>query len=110
MEGVRTSEPPVDKNFTRQYNPEDSSEHHTRRRENLKSHIRSLFRTCIKNCLKGSVIRRMNGGSTASKTTLQEVKRGDFQKYLELPMQLKNCVLRQGFLVPIDVNLYPGAF
>jgi hypothetical protein len=24
--------------FTRQYNPEDSSEHHTRRRENLKSH------------------------------------------------------------------------
>jgi hypothetical protein len=25
--------------FTRQYNPEDSSEHHTRRRENLKSHI-----------------------------------------------------------------------
>jgi hypothetical protein len=23
---------------TRQYNPEDSSEHHTRRRENLKSH------------------------------------------------------------------------
>jgi hypothetical protein len=23
----------------RQYNPEDSSEHHTRRRENLKSHI-----------------------------------------------------------------------
>jgi hypothetical protein len=24
---------------TRQYNPEDSSEHHTRRRENLKSHI-----------------------------------------------------------------------
>jgi hypothetical protein len=26
-------------NYTRQYNPEDSSEHHTRRRENLKSHI-----------------------------------------------------------------------
>jgi hypothetical protein len=24
--------------FTLQYNPEDSSEHHTRRRENLKSH------------------------------------------------------------------------
>jgi hypothetical protein len=33
---VRTS---VDDLFTRQYNPEDSSEHHTRRRENLKSHI-----------------------------------------------------------------------
>jgi hypothetical protein len=29
----------VDNYFTRQYNPEDSSEHHTRRRENLKSHI-----------------------------------------------------------------------
>jgi hypothetical protein len=28
----------VDNNFTRQYNPEDNSEHHTRRRENLKSH------------------------------------------------------------------------
>jgi hypothetical protein len=28
----------VDNYFTRQYNPEDSSEHHTRRRENLKSH------------------------------------------------------------------------
>jgi hypothetical protein len=27
------------KNTTRQYNPEDSSEHQTRRRENLKSHI-----------------------------------------------------------------------
>jgi hypothetical protein len=25
--------------FTRQYIPEDNSEHHTRRRENLKSHI-----------------------------------------------------------------------
>jgi hypothetical protein len=29
----------VDNHFTRQYNPEDSSEHHTHRRENLKSHI-----------------------------------------------------------------------
>jgi hypothetical protein len=27
----------------RQYNPEDSSEHHTRRRENLKSHIDHRF-------------------------------------------------------------------
>jgi hypothetical protein len=34
--------------FTRQYNPEDSSEHHTRRRENLKSHIlfACLFPIC----------------------------------------------------------------
>jgi hypothetical protein len=38
MEAVRTSETSVDNHFTRQYNPEDSCEHHTRRRENLKSH------------------------------------------------------------------------
>jgi hypothetical protein len=38
MEAARTSETSVDNHFTRQYNPEDSSEHHTRRRENLKSH------------------------------------------------------------------------
>jgi hypothetical protein len=38
MEAVRTSETSVDNHFTRQYNPEDSSKHHTRRRENLKSH------------------------------------------------------------------------
>jgi hypothetical protein len=38
MEAVRTSETSVDNNFTRQYIPEDNSEHHTRRRENLKSH------------------------------------------------------------------------
>jgi hypothetical protein len=39
MEAVLTSETSVDNNFTRQYIPEDNSEHHTRRRENLKSHI-----------------------------------------------------------------------
>jgi hypothetical protein len=38
MEAVRTSETSVDNHSTRQYNSEDSSEHHTRRRENLKSH------------------------------------------------------------------------
>jgi uncharacterized membrane protein len=43
MEAARTSETSVDNHFTRQYNPEDSSEHHTRRRENLKSHIHNLF-------------------------------------------------------------------
>jgi hypothetical protein len=49
MEAVRTSETSVDNHFTRQYNPEDSSEHHTRRRENLKSHINwlTLFREVI---------------------------------------------------------------
>jgi hypothetical protein len=35
---VRTaSETSVDNHFTRQYIPEDNSEHHSRRRENLKS-------------------------------------------------------------------------
>jgi hypothetical protein len=43
MEAVRTSETSVDNHFTRQYNPEDSSEHHTRRRENLKSHKLRFF-------------------------------------------------------------------
>jgi hypothetical protein len=45
MEAVRTSETSVDNHFTRQYFPEDNSEHHTRRRENLKSHIEyDIFR------------------------------------------------------------------
>jgi hypothetical protein len=43
MEAVRTSETTVDNHFTRQCNPEDSSEHHTRRRENLKSHKHTLL-------------------------------------------------------------------
>jgi hypothetical protein len=43
MEAVRTSETSVDNHSTRQYNPEDSSEHHTRRRENLKSHMSQIF-------------------------------------------------------------------
>jgi hypothetical protein len=42
MEAVRTSETSVDNYFTRKYIPEDISEHHTRRRENLKSHLVSL--------------------------------------------------------------------
>jgi thiamine phosphate synthase YjbQ (UPF0047 family) len=45
MEAVRTSETSAD-NFTRQYIPEDNSEHHTRRRENLKSHMKELSRAC----------------------------------------------------------------
>jgi hypothetical protein len=43
MEAVRTSETSVENNFTRQYIPEDNSEHHTRRRENLKSQISYSF-------------------------------------------------------------------
>jgi hypothetical protein len=39
MEAVRTSETSLDNHFTRQYIPEDNSEHHTHRRENLKSHM-----------------------------------------------------------------------
>jgi hypothetical protein len=42
MEAVRTSETSVENHFTRQYIPEDNSEHHTRRRENLKSHLYNL--------------------------------------------------------------------
>jgi hypothetical protein len=38
MEVVCTSETSVDNHFTWQYIPEDNSEHHTRRGENLKSH------------------------------------------------------------------------
>jgi hypothetical protein len=42
MEAARTSETSVDNYFTRQHIPEDNSELHTRRRENLKSHIEGL--------------------------------------------------------------------
>jgi hypothetical protein len=54
MEAARTSETSVDNHFTRQYNPEDSSEHHTRRRENLKSH-KSLF--CLTKLLSVEMVR-----------------------------------------------------
>jgi hypothetical protein len=39
MEAVRTSETSVDNHFTQQYIPEDNSDNHIRRRENLKSHL-----------------------------------------------------------------------
>jgi hypothetical protein len=38
MEAARTSETSVDNYFTRQYIPEDKSELHIRRSENLKAH------------------------------------------------------------------------
>jgi hypothetical protein len=41
-EAARTSETSVDNYFTRQYIPEDKSELHTHRRENLKSHTVTL--------------------------------------------------------------------
>jgi hypothetical protein len=56
MEAVRTSETSVDNHFTRQYNPEDSSEHHTRRRENLKSHLYNSISLLAKNVLVKSVL------------------------------------------------------
>jgi hypothetical protein len=43
IEAARTSETLVDNYFTRQYIPEGKSELHTRRRENLKSHIVNSF-------------------------------------------------------------------
>jgi hypothetical protein len=52
MEAVRTYETSVDKHFTRQYNPEDSSEHHTRRRENLKSYIVKLYGEATLRCIR----------------------------------------------------------
>jgi hypothetical protein len=50
MDAVRTSEMSVDNHFTRQYIPEDNSEHHTRRRENLKSHIACHYLKTLLNC------------------------------------------------------------
>jgi hypothetical protein len=49
-----TGETSVDNHFTRQYNPEDSSEHHTRRRENLKSHIVNLYGEATLRCIRYS--------------------------------------------------------
>jgi hypothetical protein len=55
MEAVRTSETSVDNLFTRQYNPEDSSELHTRRRENLKSHMKKYMSgQCFKKNASGT--------------------------------------------------------
>jgi len=81
MEAARTSETSVDNYFTRQYIPEDKSELHTRRRENLKSHevgvtcsqcfmnrLLHLFWRCIcqdLNCRRG-------GNETGKSQSLQE--------------------------------------
>jgi hypothetical protein len=45
MEAARTSETSVYNSFIRQYIPEDNSELHTRRRENLKSHMVTVMFT-----------------------------------------------------------------
>jgi hypothetical protein len=57
MEAVRTSETSVDNHFTRQYIPEDNSEHHTRRRENLKSHIIKICSIVPDNLTQPSTVR-----------------------------------------------------
>jgi hypothetical protein len=62
MEAVRTSETSVDNYFTRQYIPEDNSDH-TRRRENLKSHIVNLYGEATLRCIRRSLIPD-DGGST----------------------------------------------
>jgi hypothetical protein len=41
---VRTASIIRDDHFTRQYIPEGNSEYHTRRRENLKSHLKTVVR------------------------------------------------------------------
>jgi hypothetical protein len=43
MEAVRTSETSVDNHFTRQYNPEDSSEHHYHYCEKSKLEINTVL-------------------------------------------------------------------
>jgi hypothetical protein len=62
MEAVRTSETSVDNHFKRQYIPEDNSEHHTRRRENLKSQICPLVAAVQTRSLtpSKSIIRSIN--------------------------------------------------
>jgi len=66
MEAARTSETSVDNYFTRQYIPEDKSELHTRRRENLNTHKKVSGDSAAKfargNELRGNI-------STASSTS-----------------------------------------
>jgi hypothetical protein len=66
MEAVRTSETSVDNHFTQQYIPEDNSELHTRRRENLKSHIVNLYGEATLHCIRRfeSSLIPDDGGST----------------------------------------------
>jgi hypothetical protein len=58
IETARTSETSVDNYFTRQYIPKDNSELHTRRRQNLKSHvvINVFGRTCYIHFVASTII------------------------------------------------------
>jgi hypothetical protein len=61
MEAARTSETSVDNYFTQQYIPEDNSELHTRRRENLKSHNNSIrLLTCMTTAIKPITAKQRN--------------------------------------------------
>jgi hypothetical protein len=67
MKAERTSETSVDNYFTRQYIPEDKSELHIRRRENLKSHIVNLHGEATLRCIRrfeSLTHRSDDGGST----------------------------------------------
>jgi hypothetical protein len=83
MEAVRTSETSVDNHFTRQYNPEDSSEHHTRRRENLKSHKKISCNICW-------VISYLSSTARAEACKLTRVKSLDSNS---IPYEKKELVL-----------------
>jgi hypothetical protein len=56
MEAVRTSETSVDN----QYIPEDNCEHHTRRRENLKSHTNYTSMSCLMSLTLSNTIKLNN--------------------------------------------------
>jgi hypothetical protein len=95
MEAVRTSETSVDINFTRQYNPEDTSEHHTRHRENLKSHVSEM--------LTASVIRVMMEAVNISETSAsvwetkwRNIPRLAAVRTWNLPNSFTLCYFRQG--------------
>jgi hypothetical protein len=89
MEAVRTSETSVDNYFTRQYIPEDNSELHTRRLENLKSH---LLDTCY-NSFGRVIIFSQRPLTTADNTT---------QKH-------KNILAPNGIRTCYPSNLEPGS-
>jgi hypothetical protein len=68
MEAVRTSETSVDNHFTRQYNPEDSSEHYgiflcvTEETNAVKSHGKDLSERRFGTVL--FIVRLVGGGSS----------------------------------------------
>jgi hypothetical protein len=64
---ARTSETSVHNHFTRQYIPEDISEHHNRRPEYLKSHMIGAFRDARTSETSVTIILH---GSISQKTTL----------------------------------------